>query len=181
MTATGASETQANFERRGLALDLMRVDVGGVPSAGIGGWMSGIATPAEWDAFVAETLSDAGPSLSASEAARLMQVDAHQVRQMIVDHRLLGVMSAGTLRIPMVQLTLRTEPDRMEIIDGVADVLPLFAKRVGTHAHVYALQYLIHHAPAIDGATPIEALRNGRKKRVIDMVQDLLGLDQNEA
>lgn len=62
--------------------------------------------------------------------------------------------------------------DRMEIIDGVAEILSAF--REDGQEQVYALQYLNHRSPAL-GARVFEALRNGRRQRVLKNVRAVLG------
>jgi chromosome segregation and condensation protein ScpB len=143
--------------------------------------MSGHATTDQWDAYVGAVLAASGSILTVAEAARLMKLEPEQIEDMIVTDRLLAVRHSGELRIPMAQLTFRSEPDRLEVVDGIAEVVALMAIRERKEMRrIEALQFLAYRHPAIN-MTPFEALRNRRADRVIGMAMARLELDQLEA
>lgn len=135
----------------------------------------------EWESYVGTVLAACGPSLSVEDAARLMKLDPNDVEQMIAQDQLLAVTHGGELRIPMAQLELRSEPDRLEVVAGIPEIIALMAIRERkTYRRIEALQFLSYRDPAIR-TTPFEALRNRRTDRVIGLAMARFELDQLEA
>lgn len=135
----------------------------------------------QWEAYISAVLEACGSSLSVEEAARLMKLESREVESMIAQDELLAVTHGGESRIPMAQLALRSEPDRLEVVDGIPEVIALAAICEGkAHSNLTALQFLSHRDPAIS-LTPFEALRNRRKGRVIGLATARFDLDQLEA
>lgn len=134
---------------------------------------------ARWEAYVEAVLAASGSVLSVDEAARLMKLEPGEVEQLIAEDRLLAVVSNGEPRIPMAQLVLKSEPDRLEVVDGTSEVIALTAICDGSR-HLEALRFLASPDPALN-ATPFEALRNRRTARVVSLAMARFELDQLEA
>lgn len=141
--------------------------------------MTESAIAQHWEAYVGAVLAASGSVLTIDEAARLMKLDPRQVQQMITNDRLLAVSYKGELRIPMAQLVLKSEPDRLEVVDGIPEIIALTAI-CERPRQVEALRFLANRDPALN-TTPFEALRNRRTARVVSLAMARLELDQLEA
>lgn len=110
-----------------------------------------------------------------------MQLDPSDVKALIRNDRLLAVKLSDEVRIPLAQLDFISDPERLEVLNGIADVLSLFAIREArADRHFQALVFLTQRDPAI-ARTPFEALRNRRAGRVISLMKARQELDQLEA
>ena len=103
-----------------------------------------------------ELLQDA---LTASEVAELLGASRQTPHDRVKGQTLLGLLDNGVLRFPMWQF----DPEGP---NGVIDGLPKTLKALNL-SDFAKLNWLVRPNPFLDQLTPVEALRQGQKERVI--------------
>lgn len=99
-------------------------------------------------------------ALSAPEAARLLGTTRRSVRERAGKGTLLGVPDRGSLRFPHWQF----DP---EGASGVVEGLPAALQALNT-SPLGKASWLTRPSPYFEGQTPLEALRQGEKARVLE-------------
>jgi len=103
-----------------------------------------------------ELLQDA---LTASEVAELLGASRQTPHDRVKGQTLLGLLDNGVLRFPMWQF----DPEGP---NGIIDGLPETLKALNL-SDFAKLNWLVRPNPFLDQLTPVEALRQGQKERVI--------------
>ena len=104
-------------------------------------------------------------SLTASEVAKLLGTSRQTPHDRLKNRTLLGVLERGAYRFPIWQFDAEG-PDG--VIEGFPEVL-----RALNLSDFAKLSWLVRPNPILDGLTPITALKQGLKERVI---QEALGV-----
>lgn len=98
-------------------------------------------------------------SLTASQVAKLLGTSRQTPHDRLKARTLLGVLDGGVLRFPVWQFDPQG-PDG--VIDGLPDVL-----RTLQVSDFAKLNWLVRPNPVLDSLTPVQALQQGHKERVI--------------
>jgi len=100
-----------------------------------------------------------GGALTASQVARLLGSSRQTPHDRVKARTLLGVLDNGLLRFPAWQF----DPEGPDgVIDGLPNVLKIL--QVSDFAK---LNWLVRSNPFLDGLTPVQALKQGQKERVV--------------
>lgn len=98
-------------------------------------------------------------ALTAPQVAKLLGRSRQTPHDRVKAHTLLGVFDNGSLRFPAWQF----DPEGPDgVIDGLANVLKTL--QVSDFAK---LNWLVRSNPFLDGLTPVQALKEGQKERVV--------------
>lgn len=127
----------------------------------------------QYEAALDQALTEAGGALTLTEAATRMGMSKAAVHKKVTKNQALGLMRRGRLLLPVAQF-VETSDGPSAILDGLADVLPLFAE--AREGPVGALQWLLARHPRLK-ATPFEALREQRRDAVCRAARAYLQLD----
>jgi hypothetical protein len=111
-----------------------------------------------------DALRRAGGALSGAEAGQRLGVSRQAIDKQRHAGKLLAVKIGSDYRYPACQFVDRTVPD------GLSDVIK------GISNPWVALEFLLAHEDALDGATPLEALRAGR----LDDVRRLIRIERGD-
>jgi len=118
-------------------------------------------------------LARAGGTLSLTEATTLLGVSRQALHKRIVNGSALGVMVGNEIAVPKLQIA---ESDgRHQILPGVGAVTKIFKKAEA--GPWMALQFLVDPDPNV-GRAPIEALREGDERSVVQAARAHLRLDE---
>lgn len=98
-------------------------------------------------------------TITASEVAKLLGTTRQTPHDRLKSNTLLGVRDNGVYRFPVWQFDPEA-PD--SVIEGLPEVLK--ALQVSDFAK---LNWLARPSPYLDGLTPVEALKQGQKERVV--------------
>jgi hypothetical protein len=98
-------------------------------------------------------------ALSASEVAKLLGTSRQTPHDRIESKTLLGLLDRGSYRFPLWQF----DPEGP---DGVIDGLPAVLKALDL-SDFAKLNWLVRPNPILDGLTPITALQQGQKDRIV--------------
>lgn len=98
-------------------------------------------------------------ALTASQVGELLGNSRQTSHDRVKAHTLLGVRDNGALRFPAWQFDPKG-PDG--VIDGLPEVLKTL--QISDFAK---LNWLVRSSPFLDGLTPVQALKQGQKERVI--------------
>lgn len=115
-----------------------------------------IASLFEYYRFRAQLLSD---SLSASEAAKLLNVSRETVHERVRSGKMLGILENGLLRLPLCQFD-GAGPGGL--ITGFQDVLAALKC-----TDFEKLSWLTNPSRFFEGRTPVQALRDGERSDVL--------------
>ena len=99
-------------------------------------------------------------ALTSSQVAELLGTSRQTPHDRVKAQTLLGLLDNGVLRFP----TWQFDPEGP---DGVIDGLPEILKTLQV-SDFAKLNWLVRPNPFLDGLTPIQALRQGYKERVIE-------------
>lgn len=129
------------------------------------------------DAFEAardRLIEQAGGVMPLTEAAKALGVTRQALHKRVYGNGALGMMLGGRIAVPRVQLA--DKDGKTVVLEGIDKVARAFAEaEAGAWA---ALQFLVEPNPNLNGARPVDALREGRIKEVEQAARAYLGLDE---
>ncbi|WP_017293240.1 DNA-binding protein [Geminocystis herdmanii] len=99
-------------------------------------------------------------SFTAPQVAKLLGTSRQTPHDRIKNKSLLAVRDNGVWKFPLWQFDA-------EEADGVIDGLPEILKNLSINSEFAKLNWFMHPLPVLDGLTPVEALKQGLKTRVI--------------
>lgn len=118
-------------------------------------------------------LGKAGDRLTLTQAAERLNISRQALHKKIKTGAALGLMVGETFVLPGVQL-IESESGTA-VVSHLRDVLSLFTEAgAGDWS---ALQYLIEPDPALSGLVPLDRLKAGDVKAVVEATRAYLGLD----
>jgi Protein of unknown function (DUF2384) len=104
-------------------------------------------------------------ALTSSQVAQLLKTSRQTPRDRVKARTLLGISDNGVLRFPSWQF----DPEGPDgVIEGLPDVLKMLQV-----SDLAKLSWLVRPNPFLDGLTPLQALKQGQKVRV---VQEAMGV-----
>jgi hypothetical protein len=109
----------------------------------------------------ADLLRRAGGTLSAADAARMLGTDVVTLRELAAEGALIALPLPGGTAYPACQLEIGG------IVPGLSDAL----RSMPIRSPWMRLEWLLTPAPALGGASPIEALRRGDVTKVIQVAR----------
>lgn len=107
-------------------------------------------------------------SFTAPQVAKLLGTSRQTPHDRIKNKSLLAVRDNGVWKFPIWQFDA-------EGVDGVIDGLPEVLKNLSINSEFAKLNWFMRPLPVLDGLTPVEALKQGLKTRVIAEAMGLGG------
>jgi hypothetical protein len=99
-------------------------------------------------------------SLTAPEVAKLLGTSRQTPHDRLKNQTLLGILDRGAYRFPIWQFDAEGTDG---VIEGLSEVL-----RALKVSDWDKLSWLVHPNPILDGLTPVEALKKGKKEQVVE-------------